>query len=783
SWTLRATAADNAWAASCWVPDAEISVVVGQSGTGTRVMRSYSAVALGAGSNDDLLDRQWTPADGVPAYLRLIVQQAKYNHEAAPINVLDLATSYTQRSGILGGTRGVDEIWADATASGIAQGRGLYLPGRKLYQTSANAILDNPGLGIRGEGMTIKKNGYGPLFRAASASDPAMTGGRLTVSPTKGSDTITLAPADAALLVANQVYVVTDRTLIFAATSTGSYRAEFIMPQDVNATTGVIKLWWPLKYDYLAGAVGNGYARVVTPPFVDNVSYQDFNVLMDPTQDTSVHPDCNAFQNRWLRRHRFRNICVDNFVNAVVTDVACIAGLARDMWFNFGGSATTGTGDPTSTEGRPGFGYGYVQSGLNKGLRGHNLNGFSLRHVVDAGSLAHGDGSTVDYGEPLGTYYSACVHRGALNAAFGSHEAGQDFTLDGCIAEDFHFVGFQLRGRNMRVINCQAINGIGAAIWDRGGDSGNGYAKDTRVTNFKAKNTNQGTSFDGVDWTQWGAIMAEAHGSIYDDIEIEGCGGSAIMVGRNAGFQDQQFRNIKAIDICQKITTGTKAVINVVGGSTTGQMIIDGVESKSSDAKVVDLVNINSGVGAATIKVRRVHGNGHTGSKINNQSASAIVDYNRDTGQRIGREGVTGQYYDLVSDSAAHKLQTFSAVASAKPLQISVNTDASNTAPSGGSLGFDVYINGVRGIGCDTTGQVLQGGSVIFDANRLGIDRSFTVATLPTTASSGARAFASNGRAFNGAGVQEGSGAGTGVSVTRVSTAWKIAGTNVTVAA
>ncbi|TDR90279.1 hypothetical protein [Enterovirga rhinocerotis] len=58
---------------------------------------------------------------------------------------------------------------------------------------------------------------------------------------------------------------------------------------------------------------------------------------------------------------------------------------------------------------------------------------------------------------------------------------------------------------------------------------------------------------------------------------------------------------------------------------------------------------------------------------------------------------------------------------------------------------------------------------------------SFTVATLPAANMQvGHTAWASNCRAFNGAGTQEGAGAGTGAVVTWNGSVWKIAGTNVT---
>lgn len=79
--------------------------------------------------------------------------------------------------------------------------------------------------------------------------------------------------------------------------------------------------------------------------------------------------------------------------------------------------------------------------------------------------------------------------------------------------------------------------------------------------------------------------------------------------------------------------------------------------------------------------------------------------------------------------------------------------------------------------------SIIHGTSVIVDNNRLFNLRSYTVATLPTPGTAGRVAWASNCRVFNGAGVQEGAGLGTGGLVTDNGTAWKIAGTNVTAVA
>jgi hypothetical protein len=84
-----------------------------------------------------------------------------------------------------------------------------------------------------------------------------------------------------------------------------------------------------------------------------------------------------------------------------------------------------------------------------------------------------------------------------------------------------------------------------------------------------------------------------------------------------------------------------------------------------------------------------------------------------------------------------------------------------------------------------TPGGALQmgGTNTVLDANRLYNARSYTVAGLPTPGTVGRVAYASNGRAYNGAGTLEGAGAGTGVLVIDNGTIWKVAGTNQSVQA
>lgn len=114
------------------------------------------------------------------------------------------------------------------------------------------------------------------------------------------------------------------------------------------------------------------------------------------------------------------------------------------------------------------------------------------------------------------------------------------------------------------------------------------------------------------------------------------------------------------------------------------------------------------------------------------------------------------------------------------------------TTPSGSALGSRVRVRACA-TGSATLSEVLRidadaglsmfGANPVIDQNRLHRLRSYTVATLPTPGTAGRLAYASNCRVFNGAGVQEGAGAGTGGTVVDNGSNWKIAGTNVTAVA
>lgn len=82
------------------------------------------------------------------------------------------------------------------------------------------------------------------------------------------------------------------------------------------------------------------------------------------------------------------------------------------------------------------------------------------------------------------------------------------------------------------------------------------------------------------------------------------------------------------------------------------------------------------------------------------------------------------------------------------------------------------------------TGAIQVPAGAVIDAGGRAVLRAYAVASLPASGlAAGTLAYASDGRMFNGAGTLEGAGTGSGGVVCWNGSAWKIAGTNQTVAA
>ncbi|HAU75913.1 MAG TPA: hypothetical protein DCW88_10390, partial [Agrobacterium sp.] len=96
------------------------------------------------------------------------------------INVLDYATSASQKLAVSQGNVAVDALWADAIQDSADQQASEITVDEGNYESSDNAVLLNPGRVVRGagSGTVFRKNGAGQLFSTQQAP-PSIADGEL----------------------------------------------------------------------------------------------------------------------------------------------------------------------------------------------------------------------------------------------------------------------------------------------------------------------------------------------------------------------------------------------------------------------------------------------------------------------------------------------------------------------------------------------------------------------------------------------------------------------------
>ncbi|MEW6627621.1 MAG: hypothetical protein AB1431_12630 [Pseudomonadota bacterium] len=538
--------------------------------------------------------------------------------DSRPVNLLDYCVNDAQRAAVLAGTVGIDIPLQAAINAAATAKRPVILPPGQSFVTTPNAVITNPGVAIYGNGSTIRKVGLGPLFRVGTLTDPAMAGARLIDGTvTAGTRTVSVN-SNAGQFQAYQWVIVTDRTRIFPLAN--NVRGELQLIQSVDAANNTITFWSPLKYDYLGGPVGGGYARIVAAPVVKGAQFRDMTVDMDPTISLATRGN-NAFDCSWLIGGAIENVTIRNLPEVGVYLKAC-AGCKIDVVCEVGGSATTGTGDPTSSEGLPGFSYGVCESGPCQGNDIHVV-ATNIRHAYSTAGHALTGGTPLDYGEPYGSVISGIANF-PVNAGFDTHESGKNLTFKNVKVNNGHYVGLQVRAANTNVEHLEVNDTVGCALWIRGGASTSGdnaYANRTVVGTVIARNTGLGVSFDGIDWRERGAVCDEASQTRGNWLVAINVGGPALTMYRNGGNSGGHWRFVQSINPCQRAATN-KYVIHVPSAFAT-PIVIEHINNVGTGAEV----NVLRGEGASgSIRNFTVSSASHTGMTFLLTGGMTLVD-------------------------------------------------------------------------------------------------------------------------------------------------------------
>lgn len=504
----------------------------------------------------------------------------------------------------------------------------LYIPAG-IYLISG--IITNPGIRIYGAGRnltTIKKTGLLNLFVAAGASFSEGTNNTLAANVVAGSRSITLGAGYAAAFAVGQTCILKDEGPWGGLYSgTPPRNGEFVTIQ--NITGDVVTFWSPIRLSYTTANT----ARLVAINQLHNVSYSDFTVVMDDTQDphemwnngpnpSDITTVGAAFSGVALYRPEFRNIEVRNALGPGIMLAGCLNARISSFRGSDFGSATTGTVLPDSTDGTGGFGYGICEAELNEGLVATDLEFERVRHGYTS---VGGNQFYNDCGVPTGSIIANGVHRDAKDMAWDTHAQGDGIVFDNLVAIGGRGCGFQIRSRRHRVLNCTAINCAAAGLWVRGGASSNSLQGNScDIENFRAFNTNTSTYYPGgINWTNYGAIVDDGNDTTIDGARVSGSGGPLITMGGFIAPLRPSYRNIRGDALCQ-ITTTKPYAVDIIQIGIEGKARIDGLEVRSADGRVTHL--IYRARAGDQIAMHNIHGIGHTGDVYASGGRDGIID-------------------------------------------------------------------------------------------------------------------------------------------------------------
>ncbi len=195
--------------------------------------------------------------------------------------------------------------------------------------------------------------------------------------------------------------------------------------------------------------------------------------------------------------------------------------------------------------------------------------------------------------------------------------------------------------------------------------------------------------------------------------------------------------------------------------STTGLSYTASAAAPSAGIATMQVRGEGAANNIAWLNIASAAGPGYSLRKGRGTIASPALPSNADT------LGTIRWQADLTAGAVANGATLAAVVTEPRPSSSKMGTRlVLSLAPLGSATATEV----VR-VEADV-GLSMFGANPVIDQNRLHVNRSYTVSTLPTPGTPGRTAYASNLRCFNGAGTQQGSGAGTGGLVVDNGTHW-----------
>lgn len=489
------------------------------------------------------------------------------------VDILDYTTSAAQRTALINGSIGLKSFWDDAAADAVSRGIKMITLPAGNFELDSGAVLDNPGVHVRGEsrGTRLYKNGPGRMFQTTRTAPNVTTdGAALTANAAAGATTITLSTSDAAGFAPGSLAVIRSALLTSGQVSRD---AEFVRIRSVNTGTGVITLYGPLYFPYATANTAKLFPITLT----EGVGYE--NLIADWADGTPTSPQRppynidEAFVATFCNQPLFRNVETRKTISTSIMLHACLNAYVEN-YAQFDGFCD-------GFDMVDAYSYGVAEVGLNKGLIVNGGHSERSRHFYTTGGSDISNIQIFLGGHPM---FSKISHVSAydMKAAGGdTHDAGIEVEFIDCHVVGARGAGFQLRSYGARLTGC-SVRGI--LPRDGTTDQGHGvylvgtladglYARDCRINNFKAYDCYGAGVYDQsrgargrnieITKTNLPGIVASGTGSgdfDYDDITMEdvakspgGLGTYAVTIG-TALQKNPVIRNLKVKDPNNNVT-------------------------------------------------------------------------------------------------------------------------------------------------------------------------------------------------------------------------------------
>jgi hypothetical protein len=580
------------------------------SGSTFRLVSDQTSAALLAQVEDLIdgisVDAFFKKTDGVDVFGSEINSARIYGRSTDIVNILDYATTKTQRESLKAGGSGFMAAMLDAQDDAKDAARlvkAIRFPdGVYEVDDDATVVLDPTWINsfVGDTDVKLNRNGAGRMFELMVPPPNVTTGGApLTgdVNPALAAATIPLSVSDAAQFSAGQDCIIRSGTI-----TTGSLarNAEFIKVRSVNYATGVVTTMGAVRFSYLVSASARLYPITLAKgPVFKRLEIDWTNGGPTSPQRPPYNID-EAFALSFCENPRFIDITTRKMLSHAISLHACQNAYVQNH------QQYDGFCDGFDMS--EAFSYGVAEVGLNIGLVVEACRSERSRHLYTTLTV---DSSNTEYfngGHPMFSQINNSIAREMKAAAFDTHGAGYYVSFNNCRALGARGAGFQLRAYGTILNDCYAgdilpLDGTtdqGHGVYLVGTLADDLFARDCQILGFTAENCYGAGVYDQSRGTKGRSIKIKK-------TNLPG------IVASGTGAGDFKYSGVDMEDVA-KSPGGLGAYAVVLGNAIQSRPILEDVNIDDPNNNLTALVKRNND--AVKAEMRNVFGQKANGDAI-----------------------------------------------------------------------------------------------------------------------------------------------------------------------